>query len=68
MAAFSTMVEAAGFDPIGNPVKLYLPPGRGHPPRQRKFRWLLRKRTRIELMRPWLGDPHAVIAARPAEL
>jgi tRNA (mo5U34)-methyltransferase len=66
VAGLQRMVVAAGFEPLGEPVKLYLPPGPGHPPRQIRPRLLLSRIGRMELLRPWRGDPHAAIRARPA--
>jgi tRNA (mo5U34)-methyltransferase len=66
LAGLRRMLVAAGFEPQGEPMKLYLPPGRGHPPRTLRPRLLLSRLGRMEMLRAWRGDPHAAIRARPA--
>jgi tRNA (mo5U34)-methyltransferase len=64
-AGLGRMVEAGGFEILAGPRRLLVPPGRGWQVR----RWspgLMRTREgRYSLTAAWLGDPHAVIVARP---
>ncbi len=65
LAGLVRMVEAAGFETISPPVRLRMPPGAGHPKpilRPRSFRSQI---GRVETMRAWRGDPHAIVYARP---
>lgn len=65
VAALARLVEAAGFQVLERPQRLFVPPGQGWP----RARWradLLRSREgRYHLTGAWLGDPHAVVRARP---
>jgi tRNA (mo5U34)-methyltransferase len=65
MAALARLVEVAGFAVVDRPRRLFMPLGDGWP----RSRWradLLRSREgRYHLTGAWLGDPHAVVVARP---
>ncbi len=65
LAALVRMVQAAGFELISPPARLRMPPGPGHPSPQWRPRWLLSHSGRVETMRAWRGDPHAIVRARP---
>lgn len=59
------IVEAAGFELVEGPQRLFVPPGAGWRPRRFAGRHLVSREGRYLLTAAWLGDPHAVIAARP---
>lgn len=64
-AGLARMVEAAGFELIEGPRRLFVPPGTGWKPRRSDPRLLRSREGRYALTAAWLGDPHAVIVARP---
>jgi tRNA (mo5U34)-methyltransferase len=64
VACLVSMVEAAGFELIGEPRRLYMTPGRGQP-LARRPRFLLSRAGREALLVAWRGDPHAALAAAP---
>jgi tRNA (mo5U34)-methyltransferase len=64
-AALVRMVEAAGFELVGRPRRVFMKPGAGHPSPRFQPRALLNPFGREETLRAWRGDPHAAIAARP---
>jgi tRNA (mo5U34)-methyltransferase len=66
LAGLVRMIEAAGLKPLAPPVRLRMPPGPGHPSPQWRARRLLTHNGRVETMRAWHGDPHAIVRARPA--
>ena len=66
LAALARLAEAAGFELVRPPRRLYMPLGDGHPRRLRSPRLLLSAAGREELINSWCGDPHGVIVARPA--
>ena len=66
LAALARLAEAAGFELTRPPRRLRLPLGEGHPQRLRSPQLLLSAAGREELLNSWRGDPHGVIAARPA--
>jgi tRNA (mo5U34)-methyltransferase len=65
VAGLVRLLEAAGFELVNRPRRLFVPPGAGW----QLARWrpqLLRSREgRYALTAAWLGDPHAVLVARP---
>ena len=67
-AGLARMVEAAGFEVVEGPRRLYMPPGRGqHLTGRLRPRLLTSRQGRQALVIAWKGDPHAVLAARPRE-
>jgi len=64
-AGLARMVEAGGFELVKGPQRIFVPPG----PDGLRNRWqasALRSREgRFALTVAWLGDPHAMIVARP---
>ncbi len=66
LAALGRMVEAAGFELDRPPTRIRMALGAGHAQRRFKPRWLLSSAAREEMMITWRGDPHGVVAARPA--
>jgi tRNA (mo5U34)-methyltransferase len=64
VACLVRMVEAAGFEPVGPPVRLRMPRGPGQPLRRPPARILARREARRELANALLGDPHCAILAR----
>jgi tRNA (mo5U34)-methyltransferase len=66
LAALARLAEAAGFELTRPPRRLRLPLGEGHPQRLRSPQLLLSAAGREELLNSWRGDPHGVIAVRPA--
>lgn len=68
LAALVRMVEAAGFDLLGSPTRLRMPTGAGHPPPEWRPRTVLSHVGRVETMRAWRGDPHAIVHGRPRNL
>ena len=65
-AGLARIVEAAGFDVVAGPRRLYMPPGAGWGVRRFEPRWLRDRKGRYALLVAWRGDPHAVVVARPA--
>jgi tRNA (mo5U34)-methyltransferase len=64
-AGLARVIEAAGFELLEGPRRLFVPPGRGWQPRRFAARQLTSREGRYGLTAAWLGDPHAVIVARP---
>jgi tRNA (mo5U34)-methyltransferase len=64
-AGLAKLVEAAGFELVEGPRRLFIPPGRGWQPRRFVPRQLTSREGRYALTAAWLGDPHGVIVARP---
>jgi tRNA (mo5U34)-methyltransferase len=64
-AGLARMIEAAGFELVEGPRRLFIPPGRGWPLRRRRPRLLKSRQGRYLLTVAWKGDPHAVVVARP---
>ncbi len=64
-AGLARMVEAAGFDVVSGPRKLFIPPGPGWPLRRLRPRLLRTAPGRYHLTVAWKGDPHAIVLARP---
>jgi tRNA (mo5U34)-methyltransferase len=66
-AGLLRMLRAAGFEPAARPLRFYMPPGRGHPPRRAvRPRMLTSREGRSLALTALKGDPHAAILARPA--
>lgn len=65
LAGLQRMLEAAGFELTRDPIRLRMKPGPGHPAPGLRPRALLSHEGRVETMRSWRGDPHAVVHARP---
>jgi tRNA (mo5U34)-methyltransferase len=68
VAGLVRMLRAARFEPERPPVRFYMPPGAGHPPRRRALRphALRTADGRHIALTALRGDPHAAILARPA--
>jgi tRNA (mo5U34)-methyltransferase len=64
-AGVGRMLEAAGFEVVEGPRRLFIPPGRGWPLRRGGARALATREGRYELVVAWKGDPHASFVARP---
>ena len=67
-AGLTRMIEAAGFEVIEGPRRLFIPPGRGWPLRRLKPRLLSSREGRYHLTVAWKGDPHAIVVAQPRAL
>jgi tRNA (mo5U34)-methyltransferase len=65
LAALGRMIEDAGFELVSRPRMLFVPPGPGWAPPRFKASLLGTREGRYWLTAAWLGDPHAVIVARP---
>ena len=66
VAGLAAMVEAAGFDVVEAPRRIYVPRGQGWWLRRLAPHKLTYRQGRYELVVAWKGDPHAVVVARPA--
>ena len=64
-AGLARMVEAAGFDVVAGPRKLFIPPGPGWPRPRLRPRLLKTRQGRYNLTVASKGDPHAIVVARP---
>jgi tRNA (mo5U34)-methyltransferase len=64
-AGLARLVQAGGFDLLGPPRRLFVPPGPGWPLSRFNPRLLRSREGRFALTAAWLGDPHAAILARP---
>jgi tRNA (mo5U34)-methyltransferase len=64
-AALGRMVEAAGFEVIEGPRRVYVSRGPGWQIRRLAPRKLTSRQGRYELIVAWKGDPHAVVVGRP---
>ncbi len=64
-AGLTRMIEAGGFELLDAPRRLFIPPGRGWPRHRWDPRQLRTQQGRYLLTVAWLGDPHAVVLARP---
>jgi tRNA (mo5U34)-methyltransferase len=67
-AGLRRLIEAAGFDIVEPPRRLYMPPGRGQPLARFHPRLLTTRHGRNALVIARRGDPHAVAVARPRML
>jgi tRNA (mo5U34)-methyltransferase len=65
-ACLVSMVQAAGFDLVERPRRLFIPRGPGRYARRLAPHKLTYRQGRYELIVAWRGDPHAVVVARPA--
>jgi tRNA (mo5U34)-methyltransferase len=65
VAALRRMIEDAGFELVSRPRMLFVQPGEGWAPPRVKPSLLRSREGRYWLTAAWLGDPHAVIVARP---
>jgi tRNA (mo5U34)-methyltransferase len=65
LAGLARLVETAGFELIGRPHRLFVPPGAGRP-RSWDPRAARSREGRFQLVSTWLGDPHGVVVARRA--
>ncbi len=66
VAALERMVEAAGFRRVGKTRRLRMPPGRGMVKPAIRPATLRGRAAREQVFHSRLGDPHAIIVARPA--
>ncbi len=64
-AGLARMIEAAGFEVVEGPRRLFVPPGPGAPRRRLRPRLLKTRQGRYQLIVAWKGDPHAIVVARP---
>jgi tRNA (mo5U34)-methyltransferase len=64
-AGLGRLIEAGGFELTAPPRKLFVPPGDGWGTSRRDLRALRTREGRYGLIAAWLGDPHAVVVARP---
>ena len=64
-AALGRMIEAAGFDLVERPRRIYMPPGAGQPLASLSPKTLASRDGRQALVIARRGDPHAVAVARP---
>ena len=65
LAALVRMVESAGFELIEPPIRVRMPPGRGHLKPPINPRVLASRAARAEAISARRGDPHAIVHARP---
>jgi tRNA (mo5U34)-methyltransferase len=64
-AGMRQVVEAAGFDVVSGPDRIYIPAGEAQPIARFKPKLLASREGRKGLVHAWRGDPHAVIVALP---
>jgi hypothetical protein len=64
-AGLARLVEAGGFEVLDGPRRLLVPPGAGWRPPRWDPRLLRTPEGRYALTAAWLGDPHAIVVARP---
>ncbi|MBA3298908.1 MAG: methyltransferase domain-containing protein, partial [Thermoleophilaceae bacterium] len=64
-AALARLVQAAGFDVIEGPRRLYIPPGEGQPTAPLRPGLLRTRSGQMAFVVSWKGDPHASLVARP---
>jgi tRNA (mo5U34)-methyltransferase len=64
-AGLARLAEAGGFEVLERPRLLFVPPGAGWAPPRTDPRLLRSREGRHALTSAWLGDPHAVVVARP---
>jgi tRNA (mo5U34)-methyltransferase len=65
LAGLVRMVEAAGFEVIGKPKRLFMPAGAGQPLPPVRPRLFTSRAGREAAVLSWRGDPHAAVRARP---
>jgi tRNA (mo5U34)-methyltransferase len=66
LAGLVRMVEAAGFETIGEPRRVYVPPGEAYELPAITPQRLLRRAGREAALISWRGEPHGVVVARPS--
>lgn len=66
VAALERMVESAGFERVGETRRVRLTPGRGHVRPPVSPSTLRGRSARQQVFHSRLGDPHAIVRARPA--
>ena len=64
-AGLVRLVEAAGYELIATPRRVFVPPGAAWPARRLNPRGLRTREGRHYLITAWLGDPHLALVARP---
>jgi tRNA (mo5U34)-methyltransferase len=64
-AGLARLVEAAGFDLVDGPRRLFIPGGAGKPRARLRPEMLRTRLGRYHLLVTHRGDPHAALAARP---
>lgn len=67
LSALIRMVEAAGFELIGQPVRVAMPPGSGAQAPKLRPGLLRTAAGREALLRAHYGDPHAALLVRPRD-
>jgi tRNA (mo5U34)-methyltransferase len=67
-AGLAREIEAAGFDLVQRPKRLFMPPGEGQPLPRLHPRLLGNREGRLNAIIVAKGDPHAVAVARPRVL
>lgn len=63
LAGLARIVEAAGFDLVSEPQRLYMPPGRGQLLPRLTPRTLVSRGGAEALVLRWKGDPHGAVLA-----
>jgi tRNA (mo5U34)-methyltransferase len=66
VAGLARLIEAGGFQLLARPRRLFVPPGRGWHLSKFAPQLLRNREGRFQLTVAWLGDPHAVLVARPS--
>ncbi len=64
-AGLAQMIEVAGFDVIGGPTRLFMPPGAGQSTARLRPGLLRKRHTREQAIVAWRGDPHAAVLGQP---
>jgi hypothetical protein len=66
-AGLVRLVEAAGFEVVGSPKIVFMPPGRGQrkPGIRQAIKALRHAEGRTVVFRTYAGDPHLALQARP---
>ena len=67
-AGLAREIEAAGFELVERPRRLFMPPGKGQPLPKLHPRLLRTHQGRLDAIIALRGDPHAVAVARPRAL
>jgi tRNA (mo5U34)-methyltransferase len=67
-AGLAREIEAAGFELVAPPKRLFMPPGEGQPVSKLHPRLLASRQGRLDAIIALKGDPHAVAVARPRAL
>jgi tRNA (mo5U34)-methyltransferase len=66
LAGLVRMIEAAGFEQIDRPRRVYMPRGRGQPRPPLRLRTIRNRAGREAIVAALKGDPHAAVRARSA--